>query len=40
MAEVSDLPNFEQEALGFGFMIENAYYGIYRFWSRAWLCTK
>jgi hypothetical protein len=32
--------DYEQEALGFGFMVENSYYGIYRIWSRAWLCTK
>ena len=28
------------EALRFGFMIENDYYGIYRMWSNAWLVTK
>jgi hypothetical protein len=32
--------HFAQESLSFGFMIENAYYKIYRIWSRAWLCTK
>jgi hypothetical protein len=25
------------ETLGFGFMVENAHYGIYRVWSRVWL---
>ena len=32
--------SFAQERLGFGFMIENAHYQIYRVWSRAWLLTK
>jgi hypothetical protein len=26
-----------KESLAFGFMVENAYYGVYRIWSRAWL---
>jgi hypothetical protein len=25
------------ETLGFGFMVENAHYGVYRMWSRIWL---
>ena len=25
------------ETLGFGFMVENAHYGVYRVWSRVWL---
>lgn len=32
--------NYAREELSFGFMIENAYYQIYRIWSRAWLVTK
>lgn len=28
------------ETLGFGLMVENAYYGICRIWSRPWLITK
>ncbi|HPD81890.1 MAG TPA: hypothetical protein PK357_02210 [Candidatus Pacearchaeota archaeon] len=32
--------DFAREELGFGFMIENGYYDIYRIWSRAWLVTK
>lgn len=27
-------------ALGFGFMIENSYFGIYRVWSRIWHVTR
>jgi len=26
-----------KESLAFGFMVENAYYGVYRIWSRAWM---
>jgi len=26
-----------QQALAFGFMVENAHYGVYRIWSRVWL---
>jgi hypothetical protein len=25
------------ETLGFGLMVENGHYGIYRMWSRVWL---
>jgi len=32
--------DWAREALGFGFMVENSYNGIYRVWSRLWLCTK
>ena len=32
--------NFTQEKLSFGLMVENAYYHVYRIWSRAWLVTK
>lgn len=32
--------DFAQEALCFGFVVENNYYSIYRIWSRAWLVTK
>jgi hypothetical protein len=32
--------DWAQESLCFGFMIENAYHGVYRMWSRAWLITK
>jgi hypothetical protein len=28
------------ESLCFGLTVENAYYGVYRIWSRAWLITK
>lgn len=28
------------DELGFGFMVENDYHGVYRIWSRAWLVTK
>lgn len=28
------------EMLGFGFMVENTFCGIYRIWSRPWLLTK
>lgn len=29
-----------QQALGFGFMVENAHYGVYRIWSRVWLLPQ
>lgn len=32
--------NYAQEMLSFGFHLENAYHGICRIWSRAWLVTK
>jgi hypothetical protein len=32
--------DWAKESLCFGFMIENAYHGVYRIWSRAWLVTK
>jgi hypothetical protein len=32
--------DWAKEALAFGFMVENATYGVYRIWSRAWLVTK
>jgi hypothetical protein len=32
--------DWAKEALCFGFMVENAYHGVYRIWSRAWLVTK
>ena len=32
--------DYVREKLSFGFMLENAYYGICRIWSRAWLVTK
>jgi hypothetical protein len=32
--------DWAKEALGFGFMVENGYWGVYRLWSRAWLATK
>jgi hypothetical protein len=28
------------ESLAFGFLVENSYRGVYRIWSRPWLCTK
>ena len=31
--------DWAKEALAFGFMVENAYQGVYRIWSRAWLVT-
>jgi hypothetical protein len=34
-----DEPRFQQ-ALAFGFMVENAHYGVYRIWSRAWLLPQ
>jgi len=32
--------DFSREELSFGFTVENAYYSVYRIWSRAWLVTK
>jgi hypothetical protein len=32
--------DWAREALAFGFLVENAYQGVYRLWSRAWLVTK
>jgi hypothetical protein len=32
--------DWARETLAFGFMVENAYQGVYRIWSRAWLVTK
>lgn len=32
--------DWAKESLCFGFMVENAWHGIYRIWSRAWLVTK
>lgn len=32
--------HYAQEALGFGFAIENSYYKVISVWSRGWLCTK
>lgn len=32
--------DWAQEALAFGLMVENAYHGIVRIWSRPWLVTK
>jgi hypothetical protein len=32
--------DWADESLGFGFLVENAYRGVYRIWSRPWLCTK
>jgi hypothetical protein len=32
--------DWAKETLGFGFMIENSYHGVYRIWSRPWLVTK
>jgi hypothetical protein len=29
-----------KETLGFGLMVENAYQGVYRVWSRPWLMAK
>jgi hypothetical protein len=31
---------YAQEALGFGFAIENSYHKVISVWSRGWLCTK
>lgn len=32
--------DWAKERLAFGFMVENAYWEIYRMWSRPWLITK
>lgn len=32
--------DWAKEALAFGFMVENGYWGVYRVWSRPWLVTK
>ena len=32
--------HYSQESLGFGFAVENSYYGVISVWSRGWLCTK
>jgi hypothetical protein len=32
--------DWAKERLAFGFMVENAYWQIYRMWSRSWLITK
>lgn len=32
--------DWAKESLAFGFHVENAYWGVYRIWSRAWLVTK
>jgi hypothetical protein len=32
--------DWAKEALCFGCMVENAFHGVYRMWSRAWLVTK
>ncbi|REJ64623.1 MAG: hypothetical protein DWQ31_21065 [Planctomycetota bacterium] len=32
--------DWAKESLAFGLMVENAYHGVYRIWSRAWLVTK
>lgn len=32
--------DWAKESLAFGFVVENAYHGVYRIWSRAWLVTK
>jgi len=29
-----------QQALAFGFLVENAHYGVYRIWSRVWLLPQ
>ncbi|HUL08792.1 MAG TPA: hypothetical protein VLV76_20860 [Candidatus Acidoferrum sp.] len=29
-----------QQALAFGFLVENAHYGVYRIWSRVWLVPQ
>lgn len=29
-----------REKLGFGFAVESPYFGVYRLWSRPWLCSK
>lgn len=32
--------DWASESLGFGFLVENAYYRVYRIWTRPWLVTK
>jgi hypothetical protein len=32
--------DWARESLGFGFHMENTYWGICRIWSRSWLLTK
>ena len=32
--------DWAKEALSFGLLVENTYWGVYRLWSRAWLVTK
>ncbi|MBY0228774.1 MAG: hypothetical protein K2W96_05790 [Gemmataceae bacterium] len=32
--------DWARESLAFGFMVENAYHGVWRVWTRAWLVTK
>jgi hypothetical protein len=32
--------DWAKESLAFGFVVENTYWGVYRLWSRPWLCTK
>lgn len=32
--------DWAKERVAFGFMVENAYWGVYRAWSRPWLITK
>ena len=32
--------DWADEALGFGFAVENTYHGVYRIWTRPWLVTK
>jgi hypothetical protein len=32
--------DWAKESLAFGFVVENTYWGVYRVWSRPWLCTK
>jgi hypothetical protein len=32
--------DWAKESLAFGLLVENAFHGVYRIWSRAWLVTK
>jgi hypothetical protein len=32
--------DWAKESLAYGSMVENAYRGVYRLWSRTWLVTK
>lgn len=32
--------DWAKESLAFGFAVENTYWGVYRLWSRPWLCTN